>query len=58
MAKARQKNNPNGGERDCLKCGKKFQSEDRIRNRLCPKCNRDNKNVYVPKVTSTGAWSE
>jgi len=43
----------NPGKRNCLKCDKEFDSEDMINNRLCPKCNRDNKNVFKPSTTAS-----
>jgi hypothetical protein len=29
-------------KRNCLKCRKVFTSEDPLRNRICPTCNREN----------------
>ena len=48
---SRRKTSPHArpGERTCLKCDKKFESEDVICNRICPKCNRDNRNVFLPR---------
>lgn len=38
------------GTRVCLKCNKKFKSEDMLRNRICPECNQINKELYLPRV--------
>ena len=35
--------------RNCLKCGQTFNSEG-PGNRICPKCNADNKTLVVTKI--------
>lgn len=41
----------------CLRCGRAFGSVDRIRNRLCPKCNtRNSREVGRRAVVSSGAF--
>ena len=34
------------GERDCLKCGRDFVSDDVKNNRLCETCKRSNANFF------------
>jgi hypothetical protein len=38
------------GERDCLKCGKKFKSADVTANRICGRCTEGNSKERAPKV--------
>lgn len=38
------------GERDCLKCGKKFMSVDVTANRICQSCSESNSKERVPKI--------
>lgn len=40
----------NPGERDCLKCGKKFKSFDVTANRVCTACSDSNNKERTPKV--------
>jgi len=40
----------NPGERNCLKCGKKFKSIDVTANRICQACSDSNSKERVAKV--------
>lgn len=42
--------NRNPGERDCLKCGKKFKSYDVTANRICNSCSDSNSRERAPRV--------
>jgi hypothetical protein len=40
----------NPGERNCLKCGKKFKSFDVTANRVCTSCSDSNNKERTPRV--------
>lgn len=42
--------NQEGGWLKCLKCNNQFLSRNRFTNRICKKCNRDNKSLRLPRV--------
>jgi Zn finger protein HypA/HybF involved in hydrogenase expression len=39
---------------ECRKCGKTFPSVDRVNNKICPKCSRENDSIRVARCEVQG----